>query len=264
MPGYLVQLNEGVAARARLQDDTSSIIVFAGSSADAKAVAEGALPSDGKNIWASASVTEIAVGTNFAALRLAVQVLDSAPIVDVKTTGGVLGAASAAVAVGGTGYSVNDVVTLVGGTFTRAATFKVTAEAGGVVTSVALIDAGQYTALPSNPAATSGGAGDLTLTVTSGTNTLANVLAKMVGLLNATAPIAAAKVDMSLASPLLTVAAISDGIGDKQVVAEMQFNGVAVPGLVGAIVDEGAAAAVLSVAFPGAPVIPTVAATLSA
>jgi len=78
-----------------------------------------------------------------------------------------VGAASAVVAVGGTGYAVNDIVTLTGGTFTTAAQFRVTAVTGGVVDTVSVEVAGDYTAVPANPAATTG-AGDnaLTLTVT--------------------------------------------------------------------------------------------------
>jgi hypothetical protein len=46
---------------------------------------------------------------------------------------------------GGTGYSVNDVITLAGGTFTTAATVKVTGVNVGVITTFTITNAGSYT-----------------------------------------------------------------------------------------------------------------------
>lgn len=73
-----------------------------------------------------------------------------------------------AISAAGTGYTVNDIVTVVGGTFTVAATVKITAVSGGVPTTVAIhTEAGEYSSTPSNPASTSGGTGSgLTLTMT--------------------------------------------------------------------------------------------------
>jgi hypothetical protein len=69
---------------------------------------------------------------------------------------------------GGVGYSVNDTLTLVGGTGT-AATFNVDTVDGGIVTSVSLVTAGDYSVGPANPVATTvspaGGSG-CTLNVT--------------------------------------------------------------------------------------------------
>ena len=77
--------------------------------------------------------------------------------------------ASAVVAAGGTGYSVNDLVTVVGGTSTVAAVFKVSTVASGVVTAVVPSVLGTYTVLPANPTATTGGTGTgATLTITWG------------------------------------------------------------------------------------------------
>jgi hypothetical protein len=77
-------------------------------------------------------------------------------------------AASAVVAVGGTGYVDNEVITLVGGTSTVVATFIVTGHTGGVVDTVALQTGGSYSIVPTNPVATtaSGSGTGLTLTVT--------------------------------------------------------------------------------------------------
>jgi hypothetical protein len=62
---------------------------------------------------------------------------------------------------GGTGYTLNDVLTVVGGTFVQAAQFTVTGVSGGVVTQVTRSNTnyGQYTVLPSSPATTTGGTG---------------------------------------------------------------------------------------------------------
>lgn len=82
----------------------------------------------------------------------------------------VAGAAqSAAIAAGGTGYTLGDTLTLSGGTFGSAATFTVTGVSGGVVTSVSVLYPGDYTTTPGNPASTTGGTGTgCTLNVTYG------------------------------------------------------------------------------------------------
>lgn len=54
---------------------------------------------------------------------------------------------------GGSGYTVNDTITLTGGTFTTAAVLRVTAVSAGAVTAVALVTAGAYTVLPATPTA---------------------------------------------------------------------------------------------------------------
>ncbi len=79
-------------------------------------------------------------------------------------------AVSATVGAGGTGYTVNDTLTVSGGTFSSAATFRVSAVSSGVVTAVTLLNHGDYTTPPSNAAATTGGTGTgCTLNVTYGT-----------------------------------------------------------------------------------------------
>ncbi len=78
-------------------------------------------------------------------------------------------ATAAAISAAGTGYTVNDIVTVVGGSFTVATTVKITAESGGVPSAVEVysLDTGEYITTPSNPASTSGGTGSgLTLTMT--------------------------------------------------------------------------------------------------
>lgn len=63
--------------------------------------------------------------------------------------------------VGGTGYSVNDVLTVVGGTGS-AATVTVKIVDAGVVVGVSVTAVGSYTVLPANPVVTTGGAGTAT------------------------------------------------------------------------------------------------------
>lgn len=74
---------------------------------------------------------------------------------------------AAAVAAGGIGYVVGDILTASGGTFSQAATFRVKTVAAGVVTAVIIVQHGAYTVNPGNPVSTTGGAGSgATLTLT--------------------------------------------------------------------------------------------------
>ena len=59
---------------------------------------------------------------------------------------------------GGTGYTVNDILTLAGGTGT-AATVRVTSVAGGVIDGIAKETGGIYTVNPSTPNSPTGGTG---------------------------------------------------------------------------------------------------------
>lgn len=79
---------------------------------------------------------------------------------------------SATIAAGGTGYSVNDTLTVTGGVngfFQSDIQFNVDAESGGVVTAVSVNagSAGNFEEVPANPVATTGGGGSgCTLNVT--------------------------------------------------------------------------------------------------
>lgn len=77
---------------------------------------------------------------------------------------------SIAIASGGTAtYVVGDILTLVGGVFTRPAKIIVTGVSVGVITFVRVIDNGQYTIPPSSPVSITGGGGTLaTFTCTFG------------------------------------------------------------------------------------------------
>ncbi len=79
---------------------------------------------------------------------------------------------SQTIAAGGTGYAVNDTVTVLGGVYgTTPATYTVATVSAGVVTGLTLTNAGNYTSQPTNDVSTSSsGAGTgLKLTLTFGT-----------------------------------------------------------------------------------------------
>ena len=78
------------------------------------------------------------------------------------------------VASGGTGYALNDTITVQGGVYgTSPAVYTVSAISGSAVTGLTLVDSGNYTSIPSNPVSTSttGSGSGLTLTLTFGTGT---------------------------------------------------------------------------------------------
>lgn len=79
-------------------------------------------------------------------------------------------ASSATINAAGTGYSVDDVLTLSGGEVNVAATFRVTSVGGsGEVTGIELVEQGSYHVTPSDPVSTTGGGGSgCTLDVTFG------------------------------------------------------------------------------------------------
>lgn len=70
-----------------------------------------------------------------------------------------MGLASALLVSGGSGYAVNDTITLAGGTFTTAAVLKIASVASGVITGFSVLSSGEYTAWPTTftQGATSGG-----------------------------------------------------------------------------------------------------------
>ena len=96
---------------------------------------------------------------------------------DTPTTLRKVGATAVVVAGGGSGYAVNDTITLTGGTNTVDTVLTVTAETAGVIDAggVSITTAGTYTVVPSNPVSqgsSSGGGTGATFTMTYGANTL--------------------------------------------------------------------------------------------
>lgn len=73
----------------------------------------------------------------------------------------------AVISAAGTGYTADDKVTIVGGSFTEATVVNIDTVSSGVPTAVSVHSAGEYISTPSNPASTSGGTGSgLILTMT--------------------------------------------------------------------------------------------------
>lgn len=70
-----------------------------------------------------------------------------------------MGLSAGAIVSGGTGYTVGDKLTIVGGTNTIVAKYAVSSVSSGVITGVTVDTAGSYTVLPSAPVSVSGGTG---------------------------------------------------------------------------------------------------------
>lgn len=80
----------------------------------------------------------------------------------VKNTSNGFGLSAVTIASGGTGYVVNDLLTLSGGVGSatlNAAVVKVTAVTGGVITAVSINNAGDYSTAPATPNSPTGGTG---------------------------------------------------------------------------------------------------------
>lgn len=255
MPAYLLELLEN--EKSTLQNlKVGKMVVWAASEAQARAVAKAAREGDSSAAWDSATITDLSTVQNFSHLALKVQILDSSPVVDVDVpmpSGNVV--ATVAIAAGGTGYSVNDVLTIATGTKARAATARVTSESGGVVDGIELVDPGDsYTVDPttSGVATTGGGGTGCTLDLTLVANGYNNIMGAAVTALNALSGIAAAAMDFGTGTGgTLTIAGASDSLGDKNVAVWFYdvSDGTKTPivGLLGAITDGGSAGAALSV-----------------
>jgi len=114
--------------------------------------------SSGVNISNGGTVTAVTITAGGASYTAIPTVVIPAP----TTAGGVQAAATVAmshlssstISSGGTGYSVSDTLTIVGGTTGTAATFTVTSVSSGVVTGITRLNTSTYTVLPSSPSAT--------------------------------------------------------------------------------------------------------------
>ena len=283
MPAFLVELP--ASGGKTLIGAANSFIVFALNAADARAAAANHVSGDSDALWNSAqtTVTEIVAGTTLPAnYELEILITNdgagagiAVPAVyrarggagNIAMLSGVLGSAA------GLSYIDDEIVTIVGGTFTRAATFR--CQGTGAVTAVEMVDPGEYTVLPTldEMATVTSGPGNDALTI-DGTAAPAEsyevLLGQMITLLNGDPEIANADVDMSellLGDRLFTIASIADDIGDSTVQVRLGSPHAGdIPSLVGAIVHEGIAGAVLTFALPAigaaTTVMPTVLRTL--
>ena len=117
------------------------------------------------------TVSAVSSGTIYPGQTITGSGVTANTIINALGSGTVL---SYTIATGGTGYAVNDTVTVLGGVYGNSpATYTVAAVTSGVVTSLTATYPGQYTSTPSNNASTStSGAGTgLTLTLTFGSGT---------------------------------------------------------------------------------------------
>lgn len=282
MPAFLVEL----PSDKRVQG-ADALVVFAANEAGARAAAQGQFDGDFNTLWGDAetTVTEVVAGAALADAGAgwfvygrieggAAQTVGFDPFIftvdglDRNPAAGRLGTAQkhiGAVAINDGGmatYIVDEILTAAGGTFTRAATFRVTSVNTGVIDGIEVVDPGEYTELPSLTAnAVTGGSGsaalmDLTVAAEGSYEAL---LAQVVSALGANPDITGADLDLSeggSGARLLTLASIGDGIGDATVTFEVRQNGVAFAPLVSTITDGGAAGAALTVAIPASPIAP--------
>ena len=281
MPAYLVSLPEN-----RRVQGSNTLVVHAADATDARTAATMQFDGDAAGLWATvASVTEIVAGlvlsdagpgwsayVRISGAAAQDDIVFPDPIV-VQVDGltkdqaqGVLGKVRLHISEsditindGGASNVDDDVYTLVGGTFTRAATFIATGT--GAITGFELSDPGEYSELPTltNAAFTTSGSGtgeDIDL----GQADVGSYEALMGQLVtDLTGAGLTAGVDMAevgAGTRLFTVAAIADDIGDGTLEVEVRQNGDFFADLVSTLVDEGIAAAVLTWAIPASPLVP--------
>ena len=115
------------------------------------------------------TVTAVTSGTIYPGQTIQGTSVASNTVVTALGSGTVL---SQSIATGGTGYAVNDTITVLGGVYgSSPATYTVSTISAGVVTGLTQTFSGQYTSNPTNPASTSsnGSGTGLTLNLTFGT-----------------------------------------------------------------------------------------------
>lgn len=269
MPAFIVQYPARTGFP--LPEGANSFVVFATNAANARAMAAGHFGGDANALMQSAdmTVTEIVVGATAedAGYTMAMRAVGAA-----DGDGNVLVTANGSESLaieghvidnqGAATYVLDDILTVIGGTFARAATFRVVSLDTGTVDGVELADPGDYSVLPSlvaNAVSGGGGSGVLLDLVPALAGSWAQLAGKMVTKINALTGHADADVDFSESESgarLFTVASISDGFGDADMTFEVQKNGVALPQLVSTLVEGGIAAAVLTAAIPASPLAP--------
>jgi hypothetical protein len=263
------------------------MVVFAANAAGARRAAEGRLDGDGNVQWSDsgvATVTELVVGAELAdagddlgwSLYCRIiggtdQVVDPTVVhVDGKTRDqalGILGAnrlhiGAIAVNDGGTAtYVIDEILTVAGGTFTRAATMRVITVSTGVILTVELVDPGEYSVLPSMTAnAVTGGGGtvalmDLTVAAPNSYEALvAQLITDLAGAVDFTPSVDFGELEAG--TRLITLGTVGDAMGGAFVELEFRHNGTVETVLLSTIVDDGIDGAVLTVAIPASPLAP--------
>ena len=117
------------------------------------------------------TVSAVASGTLYVGQTITGTSVSANTIITALGSGTVL---SQSIATAGTGYAVNDTITVLGGVYGNSpATYTVSSVTAGAVTGLTATYAGQYTSNPSNPVSTttSGAGTGLTLTLTFGSGT---------------------------------------------------------------------------------------------
>lgn len=264
MPAFLVELPE--VTGLSLPAGANKMVVFAADAANAKAMAAGHFEGDANALWQDASTTATAIvaatEAEMAGYSLFVQQIGAVggDFVFRAEPDDSLAIGAVAINDGGVAtYIVDDILTAVGGTFQRAATFRVTSVNTGVIDGIELVDPGDYSVLPSltaNAVTGGGGSGALMDLTAAAAGSWFQLAGRMVTVLNADTDIAGADVDFSengSGTRLFTVSDITDAFGDGTLTFEMRKGGVALPQLVSTIVDGGIAGAVLTAAIPADP-----------
>jgi hypothetical protein len=148
--------------------DTNISQVFQSKGTGAINLAPGSRGVNISNGGTVTAITRAGQGSGYTSIpSVAISPPTTAGGVQATATANMFTGTSFVVTSGGTGYTVGNVVTLVGGTpVASAATVTVTAVSGGVVTAVTPGNFGAYSSLPPSPTSVTGGSGTgLTLTI---------------------------------------------------------------------------------------------------
>lgn len=266
MATYVLTLRP--AGGMSLINRVNQLVIRAESEADARSLANSFSEDDPQGIWNAAELTEVLVFSDFIdfSFRVAISPLG----VEVISTpdGSVTGLDyNNSIDSGGTGYTVGDILTLVGGTFIRPATYRVNSVSGGAVTfALQLVDPGLYSVLPAKPAPTSGGGTGATIlwNYFGESANFETMLASLVDNLNAQPEINGASVDASFsgffADGKLVVADSGDALGDQTLTVELLINNQPITSMIKTITHQGSSGDELSFTFstPGNVFSPTI------
>ena len=260
MPNYLVELPAGTPV-SNMSNGTVGMVVFA------EAVVIGTDLVDAGDVAAWSAFARISGGAaqTVDPIIADVNAMNTDPAAGRKVVDR-FHVGSVALNDGGTAtYIIDDILSAAGGTLAaggRAATFRVITVSTGVILTVELVDPGDYTVAPptlvANPVTGGGGTGallDLTMALEGSLHSLLARLTTDLGLFADLTP-ALDLSDGAAGARLLTLAVIGDDVGDAAIEVEIRHNGTPETVLLSTIVDEGIAAAVLTIALQAKPFAP--------